>query len=144
MIHGVTPVLGVSDSRAAEEFYCGKLGFELQFAYRPLDHDDPCHMGVKRDHAVMRVSTFSGDGVSVIIWTRELRVRIGQEAAKGSRYTSAMTRTWRHSRIGRVRFDSSVFALAMTTLRRWFTRRSGFEFRFPGYRAPSRQLLGFR
>ena len=76
MINGVTPVLGVSDSKAAEEFYCGKLGFELQFAYRPFrDHDDPCHMGVKRDDCVMRVSSFSGDGVpktGVIIWTDDV------------------------------------------------------------------------
>ncbi len=73
MLQGVTPVLGVSDSRAAEEFYCGKLGFELQFAYRPFgDRDDPCHMGVKRGDAVMRISSFSSDGVpktGVIVWT---------------------------------------------------------------------------
>ena len=113
MIHGVTPVLGVSDSRAAEEFYCGKLGFELQFAYRPFrDHDDPCHMGVKRDDAVMRVSSFSGDGVprtSVIIWTDNVDVLHEEFVSKGvcrstwvrptkcgafARYTSAMpTRT---------------------------------------------------
>ena len=76
MMQGVTPVLGVSDSKAAQEFYCGKLGFELQFAYRPFrDHDDPCHMGVKRDYAVMRLSSFSGDGVpktGVIIWTDDV------------------------------------------------------------------------
>ena len=87
MIHGVTPVLGVSDSRAAEEFYCDKLGFELQFAYRPFcDHDDPCHMGVKRDHAVMRVSTFSGDGVprtSVIIWTVNVDILHEEFVSKG-------------------------------------------------------------
>ena len=87
MIHGVTPVLGVSDSRAAEEFYCGKLGFELQFAYRPFrDHDDPCHMGVKRDDAVMRVSSFSGDGVprtSVIIWTDNVDVLHEEFVSKG-------------------------------------------------------------
>jgi catechol 2,3-dioxygenase-like lactoylglutathione lyase family enzyme len=75
-ILGVTPVLGVSDSRAAEEFYCGKLGFELQFAYRPFgDRDDPCHMGVKRDNTAMRVSSFSGHGVpgtGVIIWTDDV------------------------------------------------------------------------
>ncbi len=72
MIHGVTPVLGVSDSRAAEEFYCGKLGFELLFAYRLGETDDPCHMGMKRGDAVIRVSSFSGDGVTgtgIIIWT---------------------------------------------------------------------------
>lgn len=87
MINGVTPVLGVSDSRAAEEFYCGKLGFELQFAYRPFpDHDDPCHMGVKRDDAVMRLSSFSGDGVpktGVIIWTDDVDSLHEEFVAKG-------------------------------------------------------------
>ena len=87
MIHGVTPVLGVSDSKAAEEFYCGKLGFELQFAYRPFrDHDDPCHMGVKRDDAVMRVSSFSGDGVpktGVIIWTDDIDSLYEEFVSKG-------------------------------------------------------------
>ena len=76
MLQGVTPVLGVSDSKAAEEFYCNMLGFELQFVFRPLrDHDDPCHMGLVRDKAVLRVSSFSGDGVpktGVIIWTDDV------------------------------------------------------------------------
>lgn len=87
MIHGVTPVLGVSGSRAAEEFYCGKLGFELQLAYWPFrSHDDPCHMGVKRDDAVMRVSSFSGDVVQIEmpptdqIWgLRKIHVRDADE-----------------------------------------------------------------
>jgi catechol 2,3-dioxygenase-like lactoylglutathione lyase family enzyme len=31
----VIPVLHVSRSEAAEEFYCARLGFRLEFAYRP-------------------------------------------------------------------------------------------------------------
>ena len=71
MLKDAVPVLGVSDSRAASDFYCGKLGFEKQFEYRPRpDRDDPCHMGLTRGDATVRVSSFSGDsvpGVGVIM-----------------------------------------------------------------------------
>lgn len=72
MLRDAIPVLGVSKSRVADEFYCGKLGFEKQFEYRPHpDSDDPCHMGLSRDELVIRVSSFCGDsvpGVGVIVW----------------------------------------------------------------------------
>lgn len=58
------PVLHVSSSVAAEEFYCGKLGFQREFAYRPGDARDPCYMGLVRDEARLHVSSFPGDGVS--------------------------------------------------------------------------------
>ena len=58
------PVLHVSSSTAAEEFYCGRLGFEQNFAYRPFGGLDPCYMGLSRDDARLHVSSFSGDGVS--------------------------------------------------------------------------------
>ena len=46
------PILGVSSSEAAEEFYCGKLGFQRIYAYRPSATAlDPCYMGVVRDEA---------------------------------------------------------------------------------------------
>ena len=59
------PVLHVSSSAAAEEFYCGRLGFHRDFAYR-LDESqaDPCYMGLTRDGVELHVSSFSGDGVS--------------------------------------------------------------------------------
>lgn len=58
------PVLHVSSSAAAEEFYCKLLGFRQTFAYRPFAGLDPCYMGLTRDGAVLHVSSFSGDGVS--------------------------------------------------------------------------------
>lgn len=57
------PILGVSNSESAEEFYCGKLGFYRQYAWRPdSKNPDPCYMGLVRDEAHIVISTFEGDG----------------------------------------------------------------------------------
>jgi catechol 2,3-dioxygenase-like lactoylglutathione lyase family enzyme len=59
------PVLHVHSSVAAEAFYCRKLGFRRQFAYRVDEaRPDPCYMGLTRDGVWLHVSSFSGDGVS--------------------------------------------------------------------------------
>jgi len=58
------PVLHVSNSMEAEQFYCNQLGFQRRFAYRPFGGDDPCYMGLTREGALLHVSSFSGDGVS--------------------------------------------------------------------------------
>ena len=59
------PVLHVSSSVAAEEFYCKRLGFRREFAYRVDESKaDPCYMGLVRDGARLHVSSFSGDGLS--------------------------------------------------------------------------------
>ena len=59
------PVLHVSSSAAAEEFYCDRLGFHRDFAYRVDDtRADPCYMGLTRDLAELHVSSFSGDAVA--------------------------------------------------------------------------------
>jgi len=59
------PVLHVTSSSAAEDFYCNRLGFRKRFAYR-VDETrmDPCYMGLVRDDAWLHLSSFSGDGVS--------------------------------------------------------------------------------
>ena len=65
MFKTVIPVLHVSNSAAAEEFYCKRLGFRREFAYRPdATKPDPCYMGVTRDGVLVHLSSFSGDGVS--------------------------------------------------------------------------------
>lgn len=65
MIKLAIPVLHVSDSAAAEEFYCRGLGFRQEFAYRPVEGQaDPCYLGLTRDGVWLHVSSFSGDGVS--------------------------------------------------------------------------------
>ena len=58
------PVLHINNAAAAEEFYCGRLGFSQEFAYRPFGGPDPCYMGLTRDDVRLHVSSFSGDGVA--------------------------------------------------------------------------------
>ena len=56
------PVLHVVSSVGAEEFYCNRLGFRRDFAYRPFGGLDPCYMGLVRDAVELHVSSFPGDG----------------------------------------------------------------------------------
>jgi uncharacterized glyoxalase superfamily protein PhnB len=65
MLQAALPVLHVTSSKVAEDFYCGLLGFQKEFEYR-IDETkpDPCYMGVRRDRAWIHLSSFSGDGVA--------------------------------------------------------------------------------
>ncbi len=65
MLRLAIPVLHVSDSAAAEAFYCDRLGFRRRFAYRVDEsRPDPCYLGLERDGVTLHVSSFSGDGTS--------------------------------------------------------------------------------
>jgi len=65
MLKLAIPLLHVSNSTAAEDFYCGRLGFHREFAHRPEGGEsDPCYMGLTRDGVWLHLSSFSGDGVS--------------------------------------------------------------------------------
>ena len=62
------PVLHVTSSAAAEEFYCNRLGFRRRFAYRADPaRPDPCYMGVARDGVWLHLSSFSGDVVYLAV-----------------------------------------------------------------------------
>jgi uncharacterized glyoxalase superfamily protein PhnB len=63
MVKLAIPLLHVSSSILAEDFYCQQLGFRKLFANRG-DATDPCYMGVIRDRALLHLSSFSGDGVT--------------------------------------------------------------------------------
>ncbi|MEP6471754.1 MAG: VOC family protein [Acidobacteriota bacterium] len=64
MIKLAIPLLHVSDSAQAEEFYCSRLGFHRQFAFRLDDsRADPCYLGLSRDGVSLHLSSFAGDGV---------------------------------------------------------------------------------
>jgi catechol 2,3-dioxygenase-like lactoylglutathione lyase family enzyme len=93
------PVLHVSDSAAAEEFYCNRLGFRREFAYRPHeDRPDPCYMGFNRDGAWLHVSSFSGDGVPggvVNFLVDDVDALHAELVAKGVRIdTGPVDQTW--------------------------------------------------
>ncbi|HJQ25374.1 MAG TPA: VOC family protein [Blastocatellia bacterium] len=81
------PVLHISSAAAAEAFYCDRLGFRREFAYRFDDaRPDPCYMGLVRDGVELHVSSFSGDGVSggvVFLLVEDLDALHAELIAKG-------------------------------------------------------------
>jgi uncharacterized glyoxalase superfamily protein PhnB len=59
------PLLHVSNSALAKDFYCNQLGFHHEFSHcRGEAVSDPCYMGVTRDGVWLNLSSFSGDGVA--------------------------------------------------------------------------------
>lgn len=65
MLQLAIPLLHVSRSEEAEKFYCGPLGFRLEFAMRADEsRPDPAYVGVSRDGVWLHLSSFPGDGVS--------------------------------------------------------------------------------
>jgi uncharacterized glyoxalase superfamily protein PhnB len=92
-------VLHVGSSAAAEEFYCEKLGFRRQFAYRVDESNaDPCYMGLVRDEAWLHLSSFSGDGVSggvVRVEVEDVDALHAELVEKGVRIdTGPVDQTW--------------------------------------------------
>jgi uncharacterized glyoxalase superfamily protein PhnB len=65
MITFAIPLLHVSDSDVAADFYCNQPGFRLEFAHRGSEaRPDPCYVGLSRDGVWLHLSSFSGDGVA--------------------------------------------------------------------------------
>jgi uncharacterized glyoxalase superfamily protein PhnB len=64
MFQTAIPVIQVSGSIAAEEFYCKGLGFTLLSSWRPDEtKDDPRYMTLARDAARLHVHSFQGGTV---------------------------------------------------------------------------------
>lgn len=73
MLKTAIPVIHVSDSRAAEEFYCRRLAFTLRSSWRPQEaNPDPCYLTVARDGASLHLTSFK-DG-TVGAWTSTVYV----------------------------------------------------------------------
>jgi uncharacterized glyoxalase superfamily protein PhnB len=65
VIKVAVPLLHVSNSALAKEFYCSQVGFHHEFSHCAGEAgSDPCYMGVTRDGVWLNLSSFSGDGVA--------------------------------------------------------------------------------
>jgi uncharacterized glyoxalase superfamily protein PhnB len=99
MLKLAIPLLHVSDSAAAEDFYCNRLGFRREFAHRAVEAKaDPCYTGVTRDGIWLHLSSFSGDGVSgrvVNLLVEDVDALHVELVAKGVRIdTGPIDQTW--------------------------------------------------
>jgi len=99
MLKLAIPLVHVSNSTAAEDFYCNRLGFRREFAHRVDEAKaDPCYMGVTRDGVWLHVSSFSGDGVSggvVNLIVEDVDALHAELVARGVRIdTGPVEQTW--------------------------------------------------
>jgi len=93
------PLLHVSDSAAAEEFYCNQPGFRREFAHRADDaRTDPCYSGLTHDGVWLHLSSLPGDGVSggvVNLLVDDVDALHVELVAKGVRIdTEPVDQTW--------------------------------------------------
>src|SRR5512146_1084832 len=93
------PLVHVSNSAAAEDFYCNRLGFRREFAYRVDEaKPDPCYMGLSRDGVWLHISSFSGDGIAggvVNLLVDDVDALHAELVAKGVRIdTGPVNQTW--------------------------------------------------
>ena len=59
MITSAVPVIAVSDSVRAEDYYCRVLGFQKMFAYPPdAPKPDPRYLGVARDGVWLHLQSY--------------------------------------------------------------------------------------
>ena len=81
------PLIHVSSSKEAEEFYCTKLGFTKEWDYRPAaPAEDPAYLGLQRDSVSLHVSSFSGDGVAggvASFYVRDVDALFAEFTARG-------------------------------------------------------------
>jgi catechol 2,3-dioxygenase-like lactoylglutathione lyase family enzyme len=64
MLKQAIPVLHTTNADRTESFYCGLLGFRLEFQVPASEtRRDPCYMGVSRDGVSLHLSSHAGDGV---------------------------------------------------------------------------------
>ena len=103
MIKSATPLLHVSNSAAAQKFYCDQMGFKLEFAHRSDENlVDPCYMGLSRDGVWIIVSSFSGDGVAggvVNFKVQDVDALHAEFVARGVKIdTGPVDQTWERGR----------------------------------------------
>jgi uncharacterized glyoxalase superfamily protein PhnB len=95
------PVIHISDSVKAEEFYCKRLGFGLLSSWRPDEtRKDPCYMALARDGAHLHLTSFK-DGVvgtwtsTVYVFVDDVDALYAELAAKGMSLPSPpIDQTW--------------------------------------------------
>jgi uncharacterized glyoxalase superfamily protein PhnB len=69
MFQTAVPILRVSASSAAEEFYCKSLGFTILSSWCPDENrDDPRYMTLARDGAVLHVHSFPSGIVGAAVY----------------------------------------------------------------------------
>ena len=88
MITSAIPVIAVSDSATAEDYYCRVLGFQKMFAYRPdTTKRDPCYLGVARDGVWLHLQSFKRERAGMtdaFLWVADVDLLHDEVSARGA------------------------------------------------------------
>jgi uncharacterized glyoxalase superfamily protein PhnB len=107
MLKEAIPVIHISDSVKAEEFYCNGLGFKLVSSWRPDGtNKDPCYVALVRDGARLHLTSFK-DGMvgtwtsTVYVFVEDVDALHAELVAKGiSMPNSPIDQSWGTREIG--------------------------------------------
>src|SRR3954466_4320531 len=88
IITSAVPVIAVSDSARAEDYYCRVLGFQKMFAYRPdASKQEPCYLGVARDGVWLHLQSFKPERAGMtdaFLWVADVDRLHDEVAARGA------------------------------------------------------------
>lgn len=99
MITSAIPVIAVSDSMRAEDYYCRVLGFEKMSAY-PADASvpDPRYLALARDGVWIHLQSYKPDRAGhtdAFLWVTDVDAFHDEAAARGAKIQLAPTdQTW--------------------------------------------------
>jgi uncharacterized glyoxalase superfamily protein PhnB len=119
MMHRAIPVLAVSDSSKAENYYCNILGFQKMFAYRPdPNRSDPCYLGVARDGVWLHLQSFKPERAGLtdtFLYVADVDQLYTEFSARGANCQLPPTdQTWGTREIGIRDQDGNVLIFANT------------------------------
>ena len=88
MIKSAIPVIAVSDSARAEDYYCRVLGFQRMSAYRThASKLDPCYLTVVRDGVWLHLQSFKPERAGMtdaFLWVTDVDRLYAEVSARGA------------------------------------------------------------
>jgi uncharacterized glyoxalase superfamily protein PhnB len=117
MITSAIPVIAVSDSARAEDYYCGVLGFQKMFAYPPDAKAEPRYVGVARDGVWLHLQSYKPERAGMtdaFLWVSDVDGLHAEVAARGAVVQLPPTdQTWGTREVGIRDPDGNVLVFAV-------------------------------
>jgi len=117
MITSAIPVIAVSDSARAEDYYCRVLGFQKMFAYPPdATKSDPRYLGVARDGVWLHLQSYKPERAGMtdaFLWVADVDRLHNELSARGAAVQLPPTnQTWGTRETGIRDPDGNVLVFA--------------------------------
>jgi uncharacterized glyoxalase superfamily protein PhnB len=118
MITSAIPVIAVSDSARAEDYYCRVLAFTKMFAYPPnASSPDPRYIGVARDGVWLHLQSYKPERAGMtdaFLWVTDVDGLFAEVTTRGAIvHMPPTTQTWGNREAGIRDLDGNVLVFAM-------------------------------